>query len=203
MSENVAQTAAQTAAQSAAQAVTSRDPMRAAMLKLAASRAKIHSAVKPEPRRSFAQARQSHGAEGWDPAAWIAAARDHVAQWGVPTGPFDSAIAFCREHPALGDPGLVWAEAERSVGPVIRRHPVMSVAVAAAAGALVYVTRPWEWVAGGAQAAGSHLTRWVGAQLSNPVVQSAVATFLMSHFVGGNNRPAAPGPVGMPPSARP
>lgn len=183
-------------------AAVSNDPMRAAMLKLAASRAKIHHVVKPEPRRSFAQARAYHRADGWNPVAWIAAARDHVAQWGVPTTPFDEAMDFCRQHPAISEPTLLWGELERWLGPVVRRHPVISVSVAAAAGALVYTTRPWEWAAGPARAARVHATQWIGSQLSNPVVQSAVTTFLMSQFVGGT-APAAPPapPAPMPPAA--
>ena len=75
------------------------------------------------------------------------------------------------------------------VQPLVRRHPLMAVAVGASLGAAVAWARPWRWRAlhRHVRPAGGQLLRWTIAQLSQVPVQMALAA-LLAQFVGDRAR---------------
>lgn len=166
-------------------AVTSRDPMRAAMLRLAASRSQLQKAMTPVPHRSFASARAAQGAQGLDPAAWLAALREYLSQWRLARTALDALGGYWSSHPLRTGGGTTLAEVEQAVAPVVRRYPVAAVAAAAGAGALLVGLRPWRWLVGPLKAAPRRASRWALAQLTQPAVQTAMVGFLVSKLVRG------------------
>ncbi|MCA0174744.1 MAG: hypothetical protein LCH73_00390 [Proteobacteria bacterium] len=178
----------------AAPAVTSRDPMRAAMLRLAASRSQLQIAMTPVPHRSFASVSAAQGANGLDPTAWLAALREYLSQWPLVRTALDALGGYWSAHPLRASSEATLAEVEQAVAPVVRRHPVTAVAVAAGAGALLVALRPWRWLAGPLKAAPRKASRWALAQLTQPAVQTALVGLLASQLARGNRSATRRGP---------
>lgn len=178
----------------AAPAVTSRDPMRAAMLRLAASRSQLQIALKPVPHRSFASARAAQGAQGLDPTAWLAALREYLSQWPLARTALDALGGYWSVHPLRANSEAALAEVEQVVAPVVRRHPVTAVVLAAGAGALLVGLRPWRWLTGPLKAAPRKASRWALAQLTQPAVQTALVGLLASQLARGGRMAPRRGP---------
>lgn len=87
-------------------------------------------------------------------------------------------------------------EIQASALPWVRRHPVATVAAAAALGAAVVASRPWRWpgVAQRVRPVPRQLSRWLLRQFSQAPVQATLLNMLMLWL-----KPATPGHPGEPP----
>lgn len=86
--------------------------------------------------------------------------------------------------------------------PLVRRHPLLAVALGAGLGAAVVLAKPWRWQAltRRVRPMGGSLLRWTLAQLSQVPVQMALAG-LLAQFVGDRARgQAATGGAGDAPA---
>jgi hypothetical protein len=106
-----------------------------------------------------------------------------------------------QHHPWRGTGEALGHALAQALGPVVRRHPVLTVSVAAAAGAGLVAARPWRW-----QPLATHAQRarrealhaslgWSWRQLSQPSVQMALAAALAA-WAGQEAAAAAPAPSG-------
>ena len=87
-------------------------------------------------------------------------------------------------HPWRPPAEAAFGELERTAGPVLRRHPLAAVAVAAALGAAVVVARPWRWplVANHLAPLPRRAGHWLMTQLAQPAVQAWLTGLALSLF---------------------
>ena len=171
-------------------------PLTLALLRIEASRARLRSAMLPPPEPAAA-----------DGGPGFALPRRWRAMWRAFTrsGPL-AAVAST----AVGAVGSWWrSQPWHSTGewagrallaevqPLVRRHPLMAVALGASLGAAVAAARPWRWraLSRRVRPVGGHLVRWTLAQLSQVPVQMALAA-LLAQFVGDRARAQTSAPVG-------
>lgn len=197
------------------------DPVAVALARLEASRAGLRQVMIP-PRRT---ARRRPSGPGGASAQAAGAKGAGFAGW-LPEGlqqTLESATAWLRRHPVsalmvdgvkdwwqrqpLRHAAAMAGDEVASVAvPLIRRHPVAAVGLAAAAGALVVVGRPWRWrVFGGSDRPLSRrMMRWVSSQIPLQAALGALMALLMdqarqaahaetpSPEQGADTHPAAP-----------
>lgn len=95
-----------------------------------------------------------------------------------------AAQGWWQHHPWRGTGEALGHALSHELGPVVRRHPVLSVSVAAAAGAGLVAAQPWRWQPLATQAEiasrrALHSTLdWSWQQLSQPSVQMALGAAL-------------------------
>jgi hypothetical protein len=180
-----------------------------ALTRIDRSRARLRTALLPthEP-----EGRQpgSAAAGGRTLRRWRAALRRWLA--GTPLAPlahvarpaWAAAGAWWQQHPWRATGIAAGRAVSEELAPVVRRHPVLSVSLAAAAGAAVVAARPWRWepLASHAQQASRRAIdstlSWSWQQLSQPSVRVALATALAA-WSGQKASQAAPEP--QPPAA--
>ncbi|NRF68144.1 hypothetical protein HLB44_14215 [Aquincola sp. S2] len=102
------------------------------------------------------------------------------------------------------EPTVAVAEELRAAAlPLVRRHPIATVAIAAGMGAALVALAPWRWAFLRRRARA--LPRWAGrslmAQLSRPSTQAMIAGFLMTMVSRVNDRERAPAAAPVTPPA--
>lgn len=150
-----------------------------ALSRIEASRAVLRRTLVPEadppdaagaaPRRLRALLRYVR--RRWAHSILAGAAVEGLQQWWL-------------RHPWRPPAEAAIGEIERTAGPVLRRHPLAAVALAAALGAVVAATRPWRW-----PLVAAHLTplprragRWLTSRLAEPAVQAWLTGLALSLF---------------------
>ncbi|MEN9889806.1 MAG: hypothetical protein RLY78_101 [Pseudomonadota bacterium] len=112
------------------------DAMRAALLRLHASRLQLVAVLLPEPAAARPQGRAA-----LKPAAWWRWLRAQLRRSALTSVVSDSLRHLWRHHP--------WRPAadtlHDTLAPAVRQHPWVAVALSAGLGAAVVAARPWQW----------------------------------------------------------
>ncbi len=110
---------------------------------------------------------------------WLVLASEAVHQWW-------------RKHPLRPVAELAADETRHALTPLVRRHPLLSVAAAAGVGALLIVSKPWRWGVVRQQVGPlpRRATHWFTTQLAQPHLQALLASLLAMSLARA--RPAAP-----------
>lgn|GEM_PF-4584610 len=163
-------------------------PLTLALLRIEASRARLRNAMMPPPDAAASDAGPGFALPKRWRAMWRAFTR---------SGPLASLASTAAG--ALGSwwRGQPWHSTTEWAGravlgevqPLVRRHPLLAVALSAILGAALVSARPWRWRALNRQVRplGGHLARWTLAQLSQVPVQMALAA-LLAQWVGDRGR---------------
>ena len=114
---------------------------------------------------------------------------------GVAATAVDALGGWWRSQPWHSATEIAGRAVLAEVAPLVRRHPLLAVALGAAAGAALVAARPWRWQALSRQVRplGGSLMRWTLAQLSQVPVQMALAA-LLAQFVADRARGQATAP---------
>jgi hypothetical protein len=176
-----------------------------ALARIEGSRASLRAVlIPPEP-----PARAAHDdepatgwsrrfADGWQ--HWRGALAEHPA---VAVG-MDAVQGWWKRQPLRPAFETAAGELRGTVTPLVRRHPVLAVALAATIGAALVAGRPWRWpavsrhLADAPQRAG----RWVVHQLTQAPVQSLIASLFLAWAAArkpaDSSVPPAPEPAPAP-----
>ena len=163
-------------------------PLTMALMRIEASRARLRSAMLPPPETSASDAGPGFSL----PRRWRAMWRSFMRSGPLATVASTATSAlgsWWRSQPWHSTGEWAGRALLAEVQPLVRRHPLMAVAVGASLGAAAAWARPWRWraVHRHVRPAGSHLLRWTIAQLSQVPVQMALAA-LLAQFVGDRAR---------------
>jgi hypothetical protein len=181
-----------------------------ALTRIDRSRARLRTALLPTPEPDEGRQPGSPAGSGRMLRRWRAALRRWLA--GTPLAPlahvarpaWAAAGAWWQQHPWRATGIAAGRAVSEELAPVVRRHPVLSVSLAAAAGAAVVAARPWRWepLASHAQQASRRAIdstlSWSWQQLSQPSVQVALATALAAWSGQQAQSAAAPQPSAAP-----
>ena len=184
-------------------------PLTLALLRIEASRARLRSAMLPPPDAAASDAGPGFAL----PRRWRAMWRSFMRSGPLATVASTAAGAigsWWRSQPWRSTGEWAGRALLAEVQPIVRRNPLMAVAVGASLGAAVVAVRPWRWRALNrhVRPVGGHLMRWTLAQLSQVPVQMALAA-LLAQWVGDRGRsqsgkpsePTAEGHEHVPPQA--
>lgn len=136
-------------------------------------------------------------ADGWQ--HWRQAMAEHPA---VVVG-MDALQDWWKRQPLRPAVETAAGELRSAVTPLVRRHPVLAVAIAAALGAAIVVGRPWRWpavsqhLADAPQRAG----RWVWTQLTQAPVQSLLASLFVAWVAARKPDDGSPASAAAPAAA--
>lgn len=189
------------------------DPVAAALARLEASRAGLRQIMVP-PRKSARRrdaaagapfaAQDNAGSE--DPGHWLPeslqqgleAATRWLRRHPVSALMVDGVQGWWQRHPLRHAASMAGEEVAAVAAPLIRRHPVAAVGVAAAAGALLVVGRPWRWrmFGGHERPLSRRMMRWVSSQIPLQAALGTVLALLMEQA-----RQAAAQAAAAPPAA--
>ncbi|MFT3818256.1 MAG: hypothetical protein QM750_11590 [Rubrivivax sp.] len=173
-------------APAAAGAIEADDPRQRALARLAASRQQLQAAWLPRPAAA-------PGGRG--PRRLAAIWRHWRRQWAgnAVAGPVFEAVAdWWRANPWRAAGAAVAEELHHSLTPLVRRHPLASVALVAAAAGAVAAARPWRWplVAQQLRPLPGRAARWLLRQLSRAPLQSLIVGAVLAG--GGAAAASAP-----------
>jgi hypothetical protein len=153
-----------------------------ALARLQASRASLRAVlVPPEPAAPNREDGAPRGwsrrfADGWQ--HWRGALAEHPA---VAVG-MDAVQGWWQRQPLRPAVETAAGELRGTIGPIVRRHPALAVALAATLGAAVIAGRPWRWPAVNRHLADAphRAGRWVMHQLTQAPVQSLIASLFLA-----------------------
>ena len=163
-------------------------PLTMALMRIEASRARLRSAMLPPTETSASDAGPGFSL----PRRWRAMWRSFMRRGplaAVASTATSALGSWWRSQPWHSTGEWAGRALLAEVQPLVRRHPLMAVAVGASLGAALAWARPWRWRALHRQVrpAGGQLLRWTIAQLSQVPVQMALAA-LLAQFVGDRAR---------------
>lgn len=176
-------------------------PLTLALSRLQASRAQLRAAMMP-PAESPASTSGFELPRRWR-AMWRAWTRSGPV--ALAAGSAVQAVQrWWRSQPWHGTTELAGRAVLAEALPLVRRHPLWAVALAAGLGAAVVAARPWRWAAVNRRVRpiGGHALSWAVAQLSQVPVQMALAA-LLAQFVGERARGQAAASAATPPRDAP
>ena len=177
-----------------------------ALVRLQASRAQLRAAMLPPPQTESSSSGGFGLPRRWR-AMWRAWTRGSPLA-GVAGTAVGALGGWWRSQPWHSTTEIAGRAVLAEVAPLVRRHPLLAVALGAAAGAALVAARPWRWEALSRRVRplGGTLMRWTMAQLSQVPVQMALAA-LLAQFVADRSRgqsdAAAPPPPQPPEGASP
>lgn len=160
--------------------------LRLAQVRLAHSREAIQASLMPAVQPEAADARSRHRSlADWQRLLrhqWRRLRREPVMSMAG-----EVAQQWWSRHPWQPAGQALYGQLRASVWPLVRRHPVASVAVAAAVGGAVVASRPWNWpwLNRRARRLPTQLGHWVWRQLSAAPMQAALAGLLALAVKGG------------------
>ena len=184
------------------------DQLAAALQRLQTSRAVLRQALIPPPEP--ANGRDSASAGAPLRQAWRQARR-LLRGWPVADLASQALQRWWHSQPWQPAGQALLGGIAPQVAPLVRRHPLASVALAAAVGAGLVGLRPWRWraVRAHCQPVPGHVGRWLLAQLTSAPMQAALASLVvmaMNRPDTATDDPAAPtaaAPPAAPPAAQP
>lgn len=149
------------------------DARAAALARLEASRAHLRAALVPTDA-------PSHDAPMQAPARLL---RHALRRWW-------------RHQPWAAALRVGGTELRDAIVPVLRQHPLTSLAAAAALGAALVLTRQalWRLIAGQARPLTGSVGTWMWQQVSSPAVQAALLAWLSQHTQHNSRPPDAEAP---------
>lgn len=172
-----------------------------ALARIQGSRAALRAVlVPPEPAPAAQDDAAPSGwsrrfAEGWQ--HWRESLAEHPA---VAVG-MDAVQGWWKRQPLRPAVETAAGELRGAITPLVRRHPVLAVALAATLGAALVAGRPWRWpavnrhLADAPQRAG----RWVLHQLTQAPVQSLIASLFLAWAAARKpSEDTAPAPAAAP-----
>lgn len=181
-------------------------PQQRALARLAASRQRLQSTWLPEPS-SARTARTAGRAAGSQRLSRVWRLwRRRLADVPVVGLALDAAESWWQNNPWRLAGQTVAGELDHALTPWIRRHPILTVALAAGAGYTLISTRAWAWpvVADQWRPLPRRVGRWLLHQISQAPLQSVMAGLVATAAVAGHragaDEPDAPAPP-VPPSA--
>jgi len=175
-----------------------------ALARIERSRASLRTVLVP-PEPAAPAARQDGAPSGWSRRFadgwqhWREALSEHPAVAVA----MDAVQGWWKRQPLRPAVETAAGELRGAIAPLVRRHPVLAVAVAATLGAALIAGRPWRWpalnrhLADAPQRAG----RWVVHQLTQAPVQSLLASLFLAWAAA--RKPAEEGEVAPMPTPRP
>lgn len=178
-------------------------PQQRALARLAASRQRLQSTWLPTPStgstaRKAGRAAGSHRLAGvW--RLW----RRRLADVPVVGLALDAAEGWWQNNPWRLAGQTVAGELDHALTPWIRRHPILTVALAAGAGYTLVSTRAWAWpvVADQWRPLPRRIGRWLLHQVSQAPLQSVMAGLMATAAVAGQRSGTDdPGPSASPPT---
>lgn len=163
------------------------DPVAAAVARLSASRAVLLGVLSPDAGPSQ---------DGPDPRArspWRRWQRQ-LRRWPVVGLVLQALRLRWQQHPLHAPLAALVAESRQQVLPLIRRHPVATVAVAAAAGAGLMLLRPWRqaWLTDPLRHLPRQAARWMLHELGEAPMQAALASLFMMASATSSRPPPEP-----------
>ena len=157
------------------------NPVDSAQARLAASRARLRLALLPPdpdatPGHDKRTGRKPHRLR----AMWRAWRRS-MHGWPLVDLALDTAQTWWQRQPLRPVGELLAAELRASALPLVRKHPLLTVAAAGTLGVLVVTGRPWRWplVARQMHRAPHRLGHWLTRQLGSASVQASLIGMLM------------------------
>ena len=161
------------------------DPVDRALARLAHSRESLrHVMIPPRAARFRPDDVASAGRFQWPRPMrlWMARARRWMGDSPVAMIALDSVQTWWQRQPLRVAGEALGSEVGESLRPVIRRHPAISAALAAGAGAALVAARPWEWRWLGEQmhTLPKRALRWTMLQLAHAPVQTLLAGLVLA-----------------------
>lgn len=146
--------------------------MQRALLSLQNSRQALRNEMMPPPEPA-----QHANASGDSWSRWWRRLR----RWPAGQLAREAALQWWQRQPLHPLGNTLAGEVRQTLGPLVRRHPWLTVGAAAAAGAGIVAMRPWRW-----RWLDSHVRqlprftgRWLWQQLNSAPMQAAVASLLV------------------------
>ncbi len=156
-------------------------PIDGAQARLAASRAKLRLALMPpDPDSAQAHAQGSNRKPHRLGAMWRSWRRS-MHGWPLVDLALDTAQTWWQRQPLRPVGELLATELRATALPLVRKHPLITVAAAGALGVLLVAGRPWRWplVAKHVHRAPHHVGSWLTRQLGSASVQASLIGMLM------------------------
>ena len=156
-------------------------PIDSAQARLAASRARLRLALMPpDPDAAGANAPGSGRKPHRLRAMWRSWRRS-MHGWPIVDLALDTAHVWWQRQPLRPVGELLAAELRATALPLVRKHPLITVAAAGALGVLLVAGRPWRWplVARQVHRAPHRVGSWLTRQLGQASVQASLIGMLM------------------------
>ena len=165
------------------------DPVAAAVLRLTASRAVLLGVLSPDTGDD-AGSREGRARSPW--RRW----QRQLRRWPVVGLALQALRLRWQQHPLHAPLEALLDESRQQVLPLLRRHPVATVALAAAAGAGLVLLRPWRqtWLIDPMRHLPGRAARWMLQQLGEAPMQAALASLFMMATATAS-RPAPEPPI--------
>lgn len=171
----------------------------AALQRIEQSRRRLHAELMPPPDDGLGAAHGSPLGGRW--LDWLRTGPLHtwfdLAEPWLASGSL-AVRRWWRRQPWHDTAVLLLETGNETLSPVIRRHPLAAVGIAAAAGAALVMVRPWQHPHAQRVANGGvrQARRWLVRQLANPVLHTVLASaFTSLAAAAAPPRRAAPSPA--------
>ncbi len=160
------------------------DARQHALARLQASRQRLQTLwVPPPPADSGKASRGPHRV-----AAWVRHWRRQLGDNPVAGLVMQAVDSWWQRNPWRQAGEAMAGELRQSILPIVRRHPVATVGLAAVAGAALIAARPWRWplVARQLRPLPGHAGRWLLARLGQAPWQSIIAGLVLARGMTGS-----------------
>ena len=159
---------------------TTPNPISHALARLQASRDRLRLALIPPDPDAAAGAPQPGRRPRRLGALWRSWRRS-MHSWPIIDLALNTAQTWWQRQPMRPVAELLADELRATALPLVRKHPLLTVAAAGALGVLLVAGRPWRWplVARQVQSAPQRFGGWLTRQLSQASVQASLVALLM------------------------
>lgn len=173
------------------------NPTSSALSRLQASRLRLRAAlIPPDPDASASASAQTPGRRPRRLGALWRSWRRSMHGWPLIDLALGTAQTWWHRQPLRPVAELLVDELRATAVPLVRKHPLLTVAAAGALGVLLVAGRPWRWplVAKQVQRAPQRVGGWLTRQLSQASVQASLIALLMLWARPPAANPAQPQP---------
>ena len=173
------------------------DPTSSALSRLQASRLRLRAAlIPPDPDAPASASAQTPGRRPRRLGALWRSWRRSMHGWPLVDLALGTAQTWWHRQPLRPVAELLVDELRATAVPLVRKHPLLTVAAAGMLGVLLVAGRPWRWplVAKQVQRAPQRVGGWLTRQLSQASVQASLIALLMLWARPPAANPAQPQP---------
>lgn len=173
------------------------DPTSSALSRLQASRLRLRAAlIPPDPDAPASASAQTPGRRPRRLGALWRSWRRSMHGWPLVDLALGTAQTWWHRQPLRPVAELLVDELRATAVPLVRKHPLLTVAAAGVLGVLLVAGRPWRWplVAKQVQRAPQRVGGWLIRQLSQASVQASLIALLMLWARPPAANPAQPQP---------